>query len=185
MNTRQLRALTTITWITGASAVLLAGVCVYQWWTIGTVARQADSQRLHATVEKRQIAEQRDLQAQQRTLAQRVASRRSNWSWSDQLPMMVGQVTRLVASQGARVDSLQPEPVVTRQQLVRFPLRVTLRLPLDRLTGVLAQMRQAKPLLAIDHLTVRTGEYADDPLSVDLTLSSYVMLEGIPKGGKK
>lgn len=172
--------------LVGVLVVALGCVCGYQYWVMGTTRQQINTQRLKSITAKRQLTEHNQQATERGKLAQQVVPRRASWSWSDQLPLMVGQVTRITDKQGAKIDTLQPEPMVAKQQMARFPLRVTLNADLAKVTGVLAEVQQANPMLAVDHLNIRAGQNAGDPLQVELTLSSYVMLEGgKAKGGKQ
>jgi hypothetical protein len=128
---------------------------------------------------------QKKLLAQQQALLQHIALKPATWSWSDQLPLMAAQVYAIMDDGGVKVDTLQPEPIVTKQQVACFPLRMTLHGNLQQMTKILLATRQATPALAIDHFTIRAGQTTADPLQIECTFSSFVMLEGKIKGGKR
>ncbi|HEY3379702.1 MAG TPA: GspMb/PilO family protein [Armatimonadota bacterium] len=166
-----------------AVVVVLLGILGYQYWSLTATRAQLDDQRQRKITEKQQTAAQAHRVSTQHALSQQMPLQRAIWSWSEQLPVMVKQVSGVVDKGGAKIDTLQPEPVVTRGQFARFPLRLTLRLSLGTLTQVLMNVRAAQPLLAIDHLNIRTGQTTADPLLVELTLSSYAMLENAKAKG--
>lgn len=156
----------------------LACLCGYQYWSITTTTQQITAQRQKMTSARHRSVEQIKLATTRRQLAGQIVQRRSSWSWSDQLPLMVAQVTRLAESHEIKVDTLQPQPMVARQQLARFPLRMTLNTDLGRLTALLTDVRETAPVLSVDHLAIRSAETANAPLQVELVLSSFVQLEG-------
>ena len=158
----------------------------YQGWLLLNTTRQIAVAHLQLQHGQR-LQHDRETQLTARdALAPQVSVHPAAWSWSDQLPLMVQQLADVMEPRGVKLEALQPQPPVAREQLTRYPLRVTVRTTLERLTAVLAQCRQARPILAIDTMTVRTGQVAADPLQVELTISSYVMQETVKsKGAKK
>lgn len=168
----------------GALVVGLAGTCIYEYWTLTTTTREITTQRENLRQARRRVKEQAEVQIAEQQLQQKIARQQNSWSWSEQLPIMVSQVTRIVEDSGAKIDTLQPEPLVTRQQLARFPLRMTLHAELGQLTSVLSAVTRSTPLLSVDHLNIQTGEKPGDPLQVELTLSSFVMLDGNTQKGE-
>jgi len=178
------QTLRTIVLIFALAAAGAAGVCIYQY-----VALAAAS---HATVEqkdtlKQVVTYQRELEklrADGRKMSEKVKQRTGPWTWSEQLPVMVTQISVIVEHSGAKIDTLQPSPAVERDGLTRFPLRLTLRTDLKQLTAVMQRLREAVPLLSVDHLAIRAGEKPGDSLQVEMTLTSYVIVNGQAAGGQ-
>jgi len=165
-------------------AIGLAGVCVYQYIATRTTASAMAAQRgtLEQTLEY--FDELARARAEGRQISAQVPRRKAPWSWSEQLPVMVTQLSGIVERSGANIDTLQPAPAVEREHLTRFPLRLTLRTDLARLTDIMGSIRRAVPLLSVDHFAIRTGEKTDEPLQVEMTLSSYAIIAGQAAGGK-
>ncbi len=153
----------------------LAVVCGYQSVASLLLARSLENQRLTLAEEQKLTAELVRSQQETQPLKERVSSQPGVWSWSEQLPPMMAQVARLVAD--SQVEAVQPAPIAENGQLIRFPLRLTLRSDLSSLTRLLQRARQQSPVLAVDQLAIRTGAQVGDPLRVELTLSSYVIVE--------
>ena len=124
-------------------------------------------------------------QVVEKQLTKQISRHPASWSWTEQLPVMVSQLTGLVQGCGTPIDTLQPSPMVAHGQFVRFPLHLTLHMDLVNLTKFLQRAQQAAPVLAVDHLTIRAGKKTGDPLLVDITLSSYVMLESSQPTGDR
>jgi enoyl-CoA hydratase/carnithine racemase len=185
MKTPQQRILKWTVILVGVLVVGLAGTCGYQCWAIAATGQRitAETAAWHATQQR--TDEQKKLLAQQQALLEHIAKRPATWAWSDQLPLLAAQVYAIMDDGGVKVDTLQPEPIVTKQQVACFPLRMTLHSDLQQITKILLASRQATPALAMDHFTVRAGQTTADPLQIECTLSSFVMLEGKPKGGKR
>jgi len=162
----------------------LVGWSGYLGLTLFSLARHTREER--AQLQQRQAlgAQVRQAQALGVKLQGRVLARAASWTWSDQLPLTVEQVSLLVAGSGVRVASMQPAPVVAADKLVRFPLRLVLQGDLAAVVSFLRLAREQSPVLGVDQLTVHTGTQATDLLRAEVTLSSYVMLEG-SAGGKK
>jgi Tfp pilus assembly protein PilO len=171
----------------GLAAAGLAGVCIYQYAATAATARALADQRDALEQVKLNVAELAKMQADGRQLNEKVLKRKAPWSWSEQLPVMVTQISGIVEQSGAKIDTLQPSPVVERDRLTRFPLRLTLTTELARETGltvILQRLQQAVPLLGVEHFAVRAGQKPSEPLQVELTLSSYVIIEGRAEGGR-
>ena len=163
--------------VLGALVAGLFGTCGYQYVASAAAAYKSSMQRAALENAKRQAAEILKARANARQLDTRVVRRASPWSWSEQLPVMVSQISGVLEGSGVKIDTLQPAPIVERQQVARFPLRVTLSTDLASLTKVLQRMQQAVPVLAIDQIAIRAGKQAGDPLKIELTLSSYVQVD--------
>jgi len=170
------------------AGVLLGGMvatCGYQYLAIAATERDIAEQRAALATAKRRTAELVALQVKSAALVKQMAHHPASWSWSAQLPQMVAQVSALTAGSHAEIDALQPAPVAVNAQLARFPLRLTLHTDIDSLVTILRRVRQSAPVLAVDQLAIRVGAKPDDPLQVQLTVSSYVMLEGHAGAGGK
>lgn len=182
MNTQKI--LVTVAIALGVAVAGLAGVCGYQYLAAAATAQAISVQRDEFENANRYKAELVKAHANSKTLTTKVLQHRAPWTWSEQLPVMVTQISGIVEGCGAKIDTLQPAPIVERQQVIRFPLHLSLHTNLASLSKFLQRTQQAVPLLAIDQLTVRAGKLPIDPLQVDVTLSSYVMLEGQAAGGR-
>lgn len=166
------------------AAAGLAGVCIYQYAASVAAARATADQRdtlLQAQAYQRELSK---LRADGRKLSEKVRQRTAPWTWSEQLPVMVEQISTLVEQSGAKIDTLQPSPAVERDHLARFPLRLTMRTDLQHLTAVMQRIRAAVPLLSVDHLAIRAPERPDEPLQVEMTLTAYVIVNGQAAGGQ-
>jgi len=159
----------------GLAVVVMAGALVYQYVASTAILHDIDAQRAALELTQRTSAEAAKAQAMRRQLIASITPRGKEWSWSEQLPVMVTQIAGIANGCGAVIDTFQPSPVVASQQLTRFPLHLTLHMHLATLTTFLRQAQQATPLLAIDQLTIHVGKLPGDPLLVGVTFSSYVM----------
>lgn len=166
--------------------VLAAGLAVgsgYLYLASATLQRQTTEQR-EALTETQRIARQLAIaHTASHTLTTRVPRHTAPWTWSEQLPVSMTQVAGLVEGSGGVIDTMQPAPVVASAQLTRFPLRLTLHATLKQLTALLRTAQAATPTLAVDGLTIHAGQPGDNVLSVELTLSSYALVEGAQPGG--
>ena len=160
----------------------LIGICVYQYAADAAAARAIVAQREALANARSYAVELAAMQADGRQLNDKVTSHRAPWSWSEQLPLMVTQISGIMTDSGIKIDTLQPVTIVERQHLTRFPLRLTLRADLASLTAVLQRIQQAVPLLAVDHCAIRAGQKPGEPLQVEMTLSSYVIVGGSSGG---
>jgi len=170
--------------IFGLAAAGLAGICIYQYAAIAAASRATANQK---DILRQAAAYQHELsklRADGRKMSEKVRQRKGPWTWSEQLPVMVTQISAIVEQSGAKIDTLQPSPAIERDHLTRFPLRLTLRTDLPHLTTVMQRLRGAVPLLAVDHLAINTGEKPGEPLQVEITLTSYVIVDGQATGGQ-
>jgi len=165
--------------------VLALGVLLgYQYWAQGDIAR-AEAAARDAIARHTRDAKQRALAlADKDELRDRIPAQPASWSWSEHLPTIMKQVGTLAESCGAEVATMQPAPPVTRQGMTRFPMRLKVAVTLAELTTLLRRAQDATPLLAVDQVTIRPGEKPGNPLRVEMTVSSYVMADGRPAGGK-
>ncbi len=175
MKKRPASALRLTTTLLTVLVIGLAMVCGYQSVASLLLTRSLQDQRLTLAEEQKLTAELVRSQKETQPLKERVSSQPGVWSWSEQLPPMMAQVARLVADN--RVEAVQPAPIAENGQLTRFPLRLTLGSDLSSLTRLLQRVRKQSPVLAVDQLAIRTGAQVGDPLQVELTLSSYVIVE--------
>ncbi|MHB0937625.1 MAG: type 4a pilus biogenesis protein PilO [Armatimonadota bacterium] len=178
------QTLRTIVLIFGLLAAGLAAICLYQYAGYAAAARATVDQQdaLQQAVTYQQ--ELNKLRADGRKMSEKVKQRKGPWTWSEQLPVMVEQISVIMEQNAAKIDTLQPSPAVERDQLTRFPLRLNLRTDLQHLTAVMQRLREAVPLLAVDHLAIRAGEKPGDLLQVEMTLTSYVIVDGQATGGR-
>ncbi len=169
--------------VLGVLLVCLAGVCAYQYLASVAAVRAIAEQHEALVSAHKKAAALASAQADEKQMLAKISRHPASWSWTEQLPVMVSQLTGVEQGCGAPIDTLQPSPMVTRGQLARFPLHLTLQMDLASLTKFLQRAQRAVPVLAVDQLTIHAGKKTGDPLHVDLTLSSYVMLEGSQKTG--
>ena len=173
-------------WLIIVLGVLVVGsACLCLGLSLAAGAAARETRALQDTLEqtKRQAQEVARAQASSRKLATQIAAHPDTWSWSEQLPVMVTQISGLTQQCGVKIDTLQPNPSVEKAGLVRYPLRLTLQTHLDGLTHLLQRAQQARPVLAVDQLSVRNSVKPGDPLQVTLTLSSYQVVSGRPAVG--
>ena len=170
--------------VAAALAIGLAGWSGYLGLNLFSVTRHAREERALLQQAQALSAQVQQAQAAGGKLQGRVLTHAAAWTWSDQLPVMVAQVSAVVGPSGVRVQSMQPAPMVAADKLVRFPLRLVLQGNLAGVVTFLRLARQQAPTLGVDQLTVHTGTQTPDLLRAEVTLSSYVMLEGAA-GGKK
>ena len=169
----------------GLLAAGLAGACIYQYAASATAARAIAGQQDALEQMKGYAAELARAQAEGRQMSEQVLQHKAPWTWSEQLPVMVAQISGIVEQDGVKIDTLQPAPPVEREHLTRFPLRLTLRTDLEHLKDLMVRLRQAVPLLAVDHFAIRSGQKQGEPLQVEMTLSSYVIIDGQATGGRQ
>lgn len=160
----------------GVIVVGLLGMSGYSYVSAASLARTTAERQQELTEARRKVAQLRAAREHTKPLAGRITQRSAAWTWSEQMPEMMTQISPLIEQSGVVIDTMQPAPVVLRQQITRFPLRLTLHSHLKNLTGLLRRVQKASPLLAVDHVTIHAGELPGDPLRVELTLSSYVLL---------
>jgi len=164
----------------------LAGTCGYQYIASAAIARTIDEKHDDLQTAKDTAAALEKAQANSKQLAKLVVRHQAPWTWSEQLPLMVTALTGIAEDSGTVIDTLQPAPVVERQQFARFPLRLTMHMHLASLTTFMRKIQQATPLLAVDQVSIRAGKLPADPLLVEVSVSTYVMLDGPQaQGGRK
>jgi len=93
------------------------------------------------------------------------------------MPFMVAQLEGVATQRGVRVETLQPQPTLTHRKVMQFPMRIGLQADLPTLTLLLEDLQEASPVLEVDRLTVRNGQEQGGKLQVDMTLSSFVVLD--------
>ncbi len=169
--------------ILGAILAGLMGLCGYLLLASTGADREIDRQRDALAQTRVSAALLAQAHADGRQLTDKVPRQLAPWTWSEQFPVMAAQIGALCDASNTRIDTLQPAPTVERGQVTRFPLRLTLHTDLAGLTRLLREIQRAVPVLGIDHLAIRVGQQAGDPLSVEITLSAYVLLDGHPAAG--
>ncbi len=110
-------------------------------------------------------------------LALKLGGRMSTCSWSDQMPFMVAQVSGIVQANGLKIENLQPEPMTASSNIERFPMRIVVQTDLKNLTKLLKDMSTAVPLIDVERLEVRNAQGESDKLQVNMTVSSFVVLD--------
>jgi len=98
---------------------------------------------------------------------------------------MVTRLTDIAWRQQLKIETLQPEPAVTTEQITRFPLRISLHADLAHLVPLLHNIRTATPALQIDKLDIRYEPAKDNLLKVEMTIASFVIVEKQAAGTKK
>ena len=148
-------------------------------------------QRLAASRTKREIAEQKtllvryrsqsykcvDSQKDYKEFCLKIGGRLPECSWSDQMPFMLSQVEGILAPRGLKMETLQPQPMFSYRNVLRFPVRIGLQADLAGLIGLLEDFEKTNPLLEVDRLDMRNAQGQGDKLQVDITLSSFVVLD--------
>jgi Tfp pilus assembly protein PilO len=165
-------------------ALGLGGWLGYQGLSALSTTRQLRSESAMLAQEQALASELREAQATTKRLREQVRTHPSTWSWGEQLPFMIDQVSVLVRDSGVRVQSMQPAPVVEAEKLARFPLRLSLDGSLASVVVFLRRAREQSPALGVDQFNLHTGTDPGDLLRAEVTLSSYVVLQGAAKGAK-
>jgi Tfp pilus assembly protein PilO len=184
MNKTQ-RTLHMIAVILGIALCLLLIFSGYQWAVFAMDASALRAQRVQLTNVQKQAADLLAEQAAAKQVAPLVKQQPAGWGWSEQLPLSITQLSALEKSSGVMVDTLQPSNVVASKQLTRYPIHLTLHSELAGLTKFLQGVQQATPLCAVDQLAIHAGKTPGEHLTVDLTLSSYAILDTAPTTGGK
>lgn len=141
----------------------------------GTGHRITEQKRLLARYQRQKdqyCKARKDYEASSVTLGGRLPE----CSWTDQMPFMIAQLEGITIPRGVKVETLQPQPTVTYRKVMRFPMRVGLQADLPTLTLLLEGLQKTSPVLEVDRLDVRNGQEGDK-LQVDMTLSSFVVLD--------
>lgn len=167
----------------GVLLVCLAGISIYQYLATAATARTLHEQRTALEDAQKQAVALVNAEADEKQLAVKISRHPATWSWTEQLPVMVSQLTGLVQGCGTPIDTLQPSQTVVHGQFARFPLHLTMHMDLAHLTIFMQRAQQAMPVLAVDQMTIRAGKRTGELLQIDLTLSSYVMLEDSQQSG--
>jgi hypothetical protein len=165
---------------TAALSVLVAALA------IGVIAQQLAASRLSGGIQEQKLllaksrGELKD-RAKWRDdygdLALKLGGRMSTCSWSDQMPFMVAQVSGIVEGNGLKIDNLQPEPMTSSGSIQRFPMRLVLQTDLKHLTELLRDLRYAVPLIDVERLEVRNAQGESGKLQVNMTVSSFVVID--------
>ena len=110
-------------------------------------------------------------------LSARLGGRLPECSWSEQMPFVVGQLSGIVGPHGLKIETLQPQPMSAAGRVLRFPMRLGLQADLANLTALLEDIGKTVPLLQVERLDIRTAEGKGEKLQVDMTISSFVVLD--------
>jgi len=98
-------------------------------------------------------------------------------SWSEQTPFMVSQLAGIVEPRGLKLVSIRPEPMCSSGKILRFPMKVNLQCDLAVLSSLLEDVEKTAPALEMDRLNVRNAQDKSGKLQVDMTISSFVVLD--------
>jgi Tfp pilus assembly protein PilO len=170
--------LITVVVLLAALVAGMAGMAGYQAVATAMQARRATEQQATLARLQRQADTVRKARAARLPLGTRVIAQPASWTWSEQLPPMMKQLSVMAEGSGVTLDTMQPAPVITHGALARFPLRVTLHASLSAITAFLKRAQEATPVLAVDQLTIRPGQTPGEPLAVEMTLSAYIRTDG-------
>lgn len=153
---------------------------------IGVIAQQLAASRLSNGIQaQKQLLAKSQVELKDRAkyrddygdLALKLGGRMSTCSWSDQMPFMVAQVSGIVQANGLKIENLQPEPMTASSNIERFPMRLVIQTDLKNLTKLLKDMSTAVPLIDVERLEVRNAQGESDKLQVNMTVSSFVVLD--------
>ena len=170
--------------LTAVLALLLL-LCGYQWTMIVTTKNALADQRVRLDTILKQVDELKQANVMASRVTKMVTQQSVNWEWSQQLPASINQLSAIEQSAGVAIDTLQPATIVTAGQLSRFPIHLSLHTTLAKLTKFLQQVQQAVPLCAVDQISIHAGKTPAELLLVDLTLSSYAIVDKTPATGGK
>jgi Tfp pilus assembly protein PilO len=184
MTTSPPRTLQWVILLTSILVAMLVGLAAYQWVAAASLQHRVIAQRRVLAREQQRSASLHNMATLEVSLAERMARHAAPWTWNEQLPPMMAQVSQLIKHSGAKLDTMQSAPVV-EQGVVRFPLRLTLRADLRQLVDLLQRLRTTEPVLGVDQMSIRTPEQGGAMLHVDMTLSAYVLVEGRLPGGAR
>ena len=169
----------------GTVLALLIICCAYEWLESLMSAQTISEQHLRLANTRKQAKEMLAAQSSAKQVATMVTQRAAGWGWSEQLPVSITQLSALEQAAGVTADTLQPATIAANQQLTRFPLRLTLHTDLAGLTKFLQQAQWATPLCAIDQLAIEAGKTPGERMLVNLTLSTYTLVnKAATTGGK-
>jgi len=176
MNERK-RARVFASGIVAAVLLGLTAVVVWQNLVAARISREITEQRRLQTTLRRELAEAALWKNDYESLSARLGGRLPECSWSEQMPFVVAQLSGIAATHRLKIETLQPQPMSTAGRVLRFPMRMGLQAGLADLTTILEDIEKTVPLLQIERLDVRTAEDKGKKLQVDMTVSSFVVLD--------
>jgi len=177
MTERKFQAPVIATIILGVVVLGLSLALVGRAIAYAATTRAISEQEHLLTRTTRSIKQRTALHQNYERLSQQLGMRLPGCSWSEQMPFMVNQLTGIVEAYGVKIETLQPEPVVTKDQIMRFPLRLSVRADLKSLTKILRDMESTTPALSVDQLSIRNDQKTAGTLLVEMTVSSFVILD--------
>ena len=175
MNTSKQRARVFSAVALGAVVIGLAAAVTYQKVANYGVLRDIRQQRAGLADLKRHLSNCEKWREDYQDLSLKLGSRLQNSNWSDQMPFMVTQLTGIVEARGLKIESLQPEQMISGEHILRFPLRVGLNCDLSDLTGILRDIESTTPLLDIERLNITMNPDSSGKLQIGMTVSSFVV----------
>ncbi|MBP6962999.1 MAG: type 4a pilus biogenesis protein PilO [Armatimonadetes bacterium] len=163
--------------ILGAVVAVLLAAVVAQQVTASRLGREIRAQNQVLADARRNLENRRKWSSEYDEFSLRLGGRMSTCSWSDQMPYMMAQVNGIVQANGLKAENIQPEPMVVNWNIRKFPMRVALQTDLRRLTEVLRDVRNSRPLLDVERLEVRQAQDGDSGLQINMTVASFVVLD--------
>ena len=157
----------------------------YQYLARASVERQIALSQQALTANREAVNKYAGWRKDYERLAKKLGERMPACTWSEQMAPMVTRLTDIAWQQKIKIETLQPEPAVTIEQITRFPLRISLHADLARLTPMLQALRTTTPALQIDKLDIRTEPAKDNLLKVEMTVASFVIVEKQASADKK
>jgi Tfp pilus assembly protein PilO len=112
-----------------------------------------------------------------KTLSLELGERLPDCTWGDQEPYMVSQLSSVIESQGVRIDTLRPQPMVEQKGILRFPMRLELKTTLDDLARVLKDIQKVRPIVSVERLDVRNDKDKGAKLQVDMSVSTFIIID--------
>lgn len=177
MNGSDRRGLTVAAVILAAVAVSLAVALLIQRSTAAGLSSRISEQRAELADLNRRLGECAARQRDYRQQCLKLGGRLSTCTWSDQMPYMVDQLAGIVDPRGLKIETLQPQPMTSAKRILRFPLSLGLQTDLATLTSMLEDIENTVPLLSIERLDIRDGQDNSGRLQIDMTVSSFVVLD--------
>ena len=98
--------------ILGVALVCLLGMCGYLWVASAVADQAYATERDTLNTTKTTASSWENARAQGQQIAAQVVDHQASWSWSEQLPVMVAELSGMVKDSGTTLDTLQPLPVV-------------------------------------------------------------------------
>jgi hypothetical protein len=168
--------------ILGGLVIALAIAVVGQAIAYTSVAGGIRRQQRHLVDLQRRLHERRDWRVSYEAIARRLGPRKPMSTWSEQMPPMVKRLAGAFTAYGLRIGSLRPAAMKASGPVLRFPLEVSFRADLIGLSNLLHHLERSEPLLDIERLDIRAGRNAGDPLQVEMTIASFVVVDTTAAG---